>query len=314
MKAVGIHEFGGPDVLRVLELPEPQAGPGEVRIRVHAAAVSPTDVLLRTGGHAVRMPGRRPPFVPGMDAAGVIDQLGPGLDNRLAAGQRVVALVPFTGPHGGAYAEQVVVPAASVVPAPEGVGFHEASTLLMNAMTARLALDVLSVPCHGTVAVSGAAGAVGGYAVELAKADGLTVIADAAERDGELVRGFGADHVVERGSGIAEQIRTLVPEGVAGAVDGSVQTAEILPAIADSGALAELRGWPGPAERGIRVYPVMVTDRIDDTVGLNALCRQAEKGVLTLRVAEVLPAAEAARAHRLVEAGGLRGRVVLDFS
>lgn len=100
----------------MLDLPEPQAGPGEVRVRVHAAAVSPTDIMLRTGGHAVRMPGRRPPFVPGMDAAGVIDQLGPGADGRLEVGQRVVVLVLFTGPHGGAYAEQVVVPATSAGP------------------------------------------------------------------------------------------------------------------------------------------------------------------------------------------------------
>ncbi|MFF6889959.1 NADP-dependent oxidoreductase [Streptomyces microflavus] len=314
MKAVGVYEFGGPEVLRVLDLPEPQAGPGEVRVRVHAAAVSPTDVMLRTGGHAVRMTGRRPPFVPGMDAAGVIDQLGPGVEGRLAVGQRVVALVLFTGPHGGAYAEQVVVPAESVVPAPEGMGFPEASTLPMNAMTARLALDVLDLPPGGTVAVTGAVGAVGGYAVELARADGLMVIADAAPRDGETVRGFGADHVVGRGAGIAERIRTLVPEGVAGVVDGSAQTTELVPAISDGGTLVELRGWPGPAERGIRVCPVMVPDRIGDTAGLDTLCRQAEAGVLTPRVAQVLPAAEAARAHRLLEAGGLRGRVVLEFS
>ncbi|MEU0358096.1 NADP-dependent oxidoreductase [Streptomyces cyaneofuscatus] len=314
MKAVGVYEFGGPEVLRVLDLPEPHAGPGEVRVRVHAAAVSPTDAMLRTGGHAVRMPGRRPPLVPGMDAAGVIDQIGPGVEGRLAVGQRVVALVLFTGPHGGAYAEQVVVPAESVVPAPEGMGFPEASTLPMNAMTARLALDVLDLPPGGTVAVTGAVGAVGGYAVELARADGLTVIADAAPRDGETVRGFGADHVVERGAGIAERIRALVPEGVAGVVDGSAQTAELVHAISDGGTLVELRGWPGPAERGVRVCPVMVPDRIGDTAGLDTLCRQAETGVLTPRVAQVLPAAEAVRAHRLLEAGGLRGRVVLDFS
>lgn len=314
MKAIGVHNFGGPEALQVLDLPEPQAGPGEVRIRVHAAAVSPTDVMLRTGGHAVRMPDRRPPFVPGMDAAGVIDQLGPGADGRLAVGQRVVAMVLFTSSHGGAYAEQVVVPAASVVPAPEGADFPAASTLLMNAMTARLALDALAVPHGGTVAVTGAAGAVGGYAVELAKADGLTVIADAARYDTELVRGFGADHVVERGTDVAARIRALAPDGVPGLVDGSMQTTEIVPAIADGGTLAELRGWPGPAERGIRVCPVMVPDGITDTEGLDTLRRQAEDGTLTLRVAEVLPADEAAKAHRMLEAGGLRGRLVLDFS
>ncbi|WP_199179437.1 NADP-dependent oxidoreductase [Mycolicibacterium goodii] len=314
MKAIGVYEFGGPEVLQVVDLPEPQAGPGEVRIRVHAAAVSPTDVMLRTGGHAVRMPDRRPPFVPGMDAAGVIDQLGPGCDDRLHVGQRVIAMVLFVGEHGGAYAEQIVVPAASVVPAPANADFPEASTLLMNAMTARLALDTLALPADATVAVTGAAGAVGGYAVELAKADGLRVVADATARDVELVRGFGADHVVERGPNVAARMREVVPDGVAGLVDASHQQAEVLGAIADGGTLIELRGWAGPAERGIRVLPVMVPDRITDTEALAMLSRQAENGVLTLRVAEVLPADEAAKAHRMLEAGGLRGRVVLDFS
>ncbi|MEU5846532.1 NADP-dependent oxidoreductase [Saccharopolyspora shandongensis] len=314
MKAIGVYDFGGPEALQVLDLPEPQAGPGEVRIRVHAAAVSPTDVLLRTGGHAVRMPDRKPPFVPGMDAAGVIDQVGPETGDRLAVGQRVIAMVLFISPHGGAYAEQVVVPAASVVPAPEGADFAAASTLLMNAMTVRLALDALAVPRGGVIAVTGAAGAVGGYAVELAKADGLTVIADAAPQDVEAVRGFGADHIVERGADVADRIRELVPDGVAGLVDGSMQTTEVVPAIADGGALAELRGWSGPAERGIRVYPVMAPDGITDTEGLDALRRQVEDGTLTLRVAKVLPAEEAAEAHRMLEAAGLRGRVVLDFS
>ncbi|PJK22391.1 alcohol dehydrogenase [Mycobacterium goodii] len=314
VKAIGVYEFGGPEVLQVVDLPEPQAGPGEVRIRVHAAAVSPTDVMLRTGGHAVRMPDRRPPFVPGMDAAGVIDQLGPGCDDRLHVGQRVIAMVLFVGEHGGAYAEQIVVPAASVVPAPANADFPEASTLLMNAMTARLALDTLALPADATVAVTGAAGAVGGYAVELAKADGLRVVADATARDVELVRGFGADHVVERGPNVAARMREVVPDGVAGLVDASHQQAEVLGAIADGGTLIELRGWAGPAERGIRVLPVMVPDRITDTEALAMLSRQAENGVLTLRVAEVLPADEAAKAHRMLEAGGLRGRVVLDFS
>jgi NADPH:quinone reductase-like Zn-dependent oxidoreductase len=314
VKAIGVHDYGGPEALQVLNLPEPRAGSGEVRIRVHAAAVSPTDVLFRTGGHAFRMPDRRPPFVPGMDAAGVIDQIGPDSDGRLAVGQSVIAMVLFTSVHGGAYAEQVVVPAASVVPSPRGADFPAASTLLMNAMTARLALDALAVPRGGVVAVTGAAGAVGGYAVELAKADGLTVIADAAPHDTELVRDFGADHVVERGTDVADRILALYRRGVPGLVDGSMQTTEIVPAITSGGALAELRGWTGPAERDIRVHPVMVTDGMTDTEGLDTLRRQVEDGILTLRVAKVLPADEAAEAHRMLEAGGLRGRLVLEFS
>ncbi|MFF5829168.1 NADP-dependent oxidoreductase [Streptomyces bacillaris] len=314
MRAIGLDAFGGPEVLRVLELPEPEAGEGEVRIRVHAAAVNPTDVLLRTGGHAVRMEGIEPPYVPGMDAAGVVDQVGPGVGDRLAVGQRVVALVPFTGPGGGAYAERIVVPAESVVPGPVGASFAEAATLLMNAATARLALDRLAVPGGGVVAVTGAAGAVGGFAVELARADGLTVVADASARDRDLVLGLGADRVVERGPGFADRVRELYPAGVPGLVDGSMQAADLLPALADGGAMAELRGWSGPAGRGIRVHPVMVSDVMSDTDLLGGLTRLAGSGALTLRVAEVLPWREAARAHRLLEAGGLRGRLVLDFS
>ncbi|HTF46017.1 MAG TPA: zinc-binding dehydrogenase [Pseudonocardia sp.] len=185
----------------------------------------------------------------------------------------------------------------------------------MNAMTARVSLDALGVPAGGTIAVTGSAGAVGGYVVELAKADGLTVIADAAPGDTELVRGFGADHVVERGPEVASGIRALVPDGVPGLVDGSMQRSEVVPAIADGGGLVELQGWPGPATRGVRVHPVMVAPGgISDTVGLDRLCRQVESGALSLRVAQVLPADDAARAHRMLEAGGLRGRLVLDFS
>ncbi len=249
-----------------------------------------------------------------MDAAGVIDQLGPGVDDRLTLGQPVIAMVLFTGPRGGAYAEQIVVPAASVVPAPAGVGLPAAATLLMNAMTARLALDTLALPPGATLAVTGAAGAVGGYAVELAKADGLTVIADAAPADVDRVRRFGAAHVVPRGSGVATDIRALAPEGVAGLIDGSMQTTEVIPALADGGTLIELRGWPGPAERGIQVRPVMVRDVMTDTDALDDLRRRVEHGTLSLHVADVLPAEQAAEAHRRLEAGGLRGRLVLDFS
>ncbi|MEU0756207.1 NADP-dependent oxidoreductase [Streptomyces albogriseolus] len=313
MKAIALTTYGGPDVLREVDLPTPEAGPGEVRIRVHAAAVNPTDAMLRTGAYAARTTDVPPPYVPGMDAAGVIDQLGPGADGRLAVGQRVVALVIPTGPR-GAYAEHIVVPAGSVVPAPAGTDHAEAATLLMNAATARLALDTLALPKGATVAVTGAAGAVGGYTVELAKADGLTVVADAAPHDRDLVSGFGADHVVDRGTDVAARIRELTPAGVPGLVDGSDQREEAVPAVADGGAFVALRGWQGPAERGVTVTPVFVASVRADTALLDTLRLQAEKGVLSLRVAKVLPASDAAEAHRLLEAGGLRGRLVLDFS
>lgn len=315
MRAVAVESFGGPEVLKVIELPEPQPGAGEVRIRVHAATVNPTDILLRSGEIARLIPGvRPPPYIPGMDAAGIIDAVGPGGDGRLKVGDRVVALVTPYGPHGGAYAEQIVAPAASVVAAPAGADLAAASTLLMNAMTVRMALDDLALPPGRTIAVTGAAGAVGGYAVALARADGLRVVADASAEDRALVTALGADVVVPRGDDPAREIRRVAPEGVDAVIDAAMLHARILPAIRDGGAIATVRGWKGPTERGIVARPVFVGDGLTDTARLERLRQQAEDGVLRLRVARVMPAEQAAEAHRLLEAGGVRGRLVLDFS
>jgi NADPH:quinone reductase-like Zn-dependent oxidoreductase len=281
---------------------------------VHAAAVNPTDTLLRAGQHAGRLADRPPPYLPGMDAAGEIDQLGAELDGRLRLGQPVIALVVPTGPHGGAYAEQIVVPAASVVPIPAGVDFAAASTLLMNALTARLAVDALGLTEGQFLAVTGAAGAFGGYAVQLAGADGLRVLADAAPRDGQLVKELGAEWIVPRGDDFARHIRTLEPAGVPGLADGAVLDERVVPAIADGGGLSVVRGWSGPTERGITVHPISVSRHATDTAALARLARQAGEGTLTLRFADVLPAGEAARAHRMLESGGVRGRIVLDFA
>jgi len=251
MKAIGVTTFGGPEVLHVFELPEPHVGAGEVHIRVHAASVNPTDTLFRAGSQAAQLSGRPGPYVPGMDAAGVIDELGPETESRLKVGDRVVALVIPAGPHGGAYAEYVVVPAASVVLAPAGVDFPAASTLLLNGLTARLALDA-----GQTMAVTGAAGAFGGYVIQLAKADGLTVIADALRSDQTLVRSLGADYVVDRDDTFAERVRSVVPEGVPGLADGARLNHLALPAIADGGAMAVILGWDGPTERHITLHKI----------------------------------------------------------
>ncbi|MCW2525060.1 MAG: hypothetical protein JWO63_3395, partial [Frankiales bacterium] len=130
MRAVGVTEFGGPDALRLVELPDPEPGPGEVVIRVHAAAVNPTDTGFRAGAYAAMLAKRPAPYVPGMDAAGVIDALGPDVDDRLRVGQAVMTMVLPAGRNGGAYAEKIAVPAAAVVPIPAGTSFVSASTLL----------------------------------------------------------------------------------------------------------------------------------------------------------------------------------------
>lgn len=171
MRAVGVTEFGGPEALRVIELPGPQAGPGEMGIRVRAAAVSPTDTLIRSGARARQLQDIPPPYVPGTDVAGVLDQIGEGLATDLRAGERVMAIVVPSGSR-GAYSEFVVVPAGSVARAPAGATHAEAATLPMNGLTARLALDVLDLAPGQTLAVSGAAGAVGGYASSWARRPG----------------------------------------------------------------------------------------------------------------------------------------------
>ncbi|MFC9912885.1 NADP-dependent oxidoreductase [Streptomyces sp. NPDC127197] len=309
MRAVGFTECGGPEEMRVLELPEPHAGPGQVRIKVAAAGVNPSDVGLRSGYLKQFFPEVFPQaevYVVGWDAAGVIDEVGEGVRPELAVGTEAIAMLnPYLAGR-GVQAEYVVVDEKTVVRAPKGADLTAASTLLMNALTARTGLDALQL-------APGAAGAVGGYAVELAKAEGLTVVADAAEKDRDLVTGFGADHVLERGDGFAGRVRELFPDGVDAVIDAAGMDDAVAPAVRDGGSIVTFRGFTGSTDRGVRWNPVWVTDRLQDTAAMEALRDQAESGVLSLRVAATFPFEQAAEAHRLLEAGGVRGRLVLLF-
>ena len=316
MRAIGLHQFGPPDVLEVLDLPMPEPGPGEVRIRVHAVAVSPTDAALRAGDYAPRiaeLPEVKPPYVPGMDAAGIVDALGPETDGRLAVGDRVVAFVRPLSTWRGAYAEYITLPAASVVHAPQGVDHVAASTFLMNALTARVTLDALAVTPDEALVITGAPGLLGGYLIQLAKRDGLTVIADASPADEELVRSFGADHVVPRGEGFVPAVLALLPDGAPALADAGVLNGRALGAIADNGRMVALQGWEGPVERGIQLHRIFVAGWAEDTERMEALVSLVESGVLSLRVFDVMPAERAAEAHERMHRGGIRGRIVLMF-
>jgi NADPH2:quinone reductase len=311
MRAAGVTEFGGPEALHIVDVPAEPLGPGQVRLRVAAAAVSPTDTHLVAGAYAGRDRAKQPPWVPGMDVAGVVTEAGEGVDH-VAVGEAVMGIVVPTGAHGG-YREEIVLPAGSVVRAPAGSDAVAACTLPMNGLTARMALDRMALSAGQVIAVTGAAGAFGGYVVQLAKADGLTVVADASEADEQLVRELGADVVVRRGDDVAARIRGHFPEGVDGLADGSVQDAAVLPAVRDGGAVATVRGYRGNGQRGLRVFPNRVSRNAEDRAGLDRLRQQVEKGVLTLRVARAFPAAEAAEAHRQLARGGVRGRLVITF-
>ena len=311
MRAAGVTEFGGPEALHIVDVPAETLGPGQVRLQVAAATVNPTDTYLVLGVYADRDPVKEPPFVPGMDAAGVVAEVGDGVEH-VRAGDLAMGIVVPSGAHGG-YREDLVLPAGSVVRAPAGVDAVAASTLPMNGLTARLALDQMALEPGQVLAVTGAAGAFGGYVVQLAKADGLTVVADASTADEQLVRELGADVVVRRGDDVAARIRQHFPDGVDGLADGSVQDALVLPAVRDGGAVATVRGYRGDGQRGLRVLPTRVRRVAEDRAALDRLRQQAEDGVLTLRVARTFPAAEAAEAHRTLARGGIRGRLVLTF-
>ena len=315
MRAVTFSRLGGPEVLEVSQLPEPQPGPGEVRIRVAAATVNPTDISFRSGRQLsvaqLAEMGVHPPYIPGMELAGVVDTVGEGTSWR--PGDRVMAIVNPRRPGGGAQAALVVVPAASVARVPEGTSLEAAATLPMNGLTVRLALDKLALKPGQTLGVTGAAGAVGGYAVELGVSEGLRVIALARPDDEAVVKRFGADTFIPGGDMSILRLYEAAPGGVDGLIDAAVLDAAALPAIRDGGKLATVRGFAGPTERGITIEPVRVTSYIHNHEALDRLGRLAAERKLTLRVAETFPPERAADAQRKMSAGGTRGRLVIVF-
>jgi len=313
MKAVGLMTHGGPEVLEVLEMPESHAGQGQIRLKVFAAAVNPTDTMARNGSRADQQRADPPPYIPGMDAAGIVDEVGEGVETGVKVGDRVMAMVCPKAQH-GAYREQIVLEARAVVPAPAGTTHVEACTLPMNGLTARQSLDLLNLEAGQTLAVTGAAGAYGGYVIQLAKADGLTVIADAAEKDRMLVESLGADIVVARGDDVADRIRDRFPDGVDGLADGAVLNEKAIPAVKDGGSFTAVRWFIGEPQRDISFTATAVRNYDGEYEKLDKLRQQVEADIVTLRVADTYSPTEASETHRRLEAGGTRGRLVIEFN
>jgi NADPH:quinone reductase-like Zn-dependent oxidoreductase len=246
-----------------------------------------------------------------MDIAGVVDEIGDGV-TTVSPGDDVMAIVIPKEGYGG-YSEYLVVPQRSVVRMPKGTSYAEAATLPMNGLTARLSLDLLALALGSTLAVTGAAGTYGAYVVELAKADGLRVIADSSEQDEALVRSLGADVVVRRGPDVAQRFLEHAPGGVDGLADGSVQNEAATPAVRRGGGFATVRGWSGNENPDVTVHHVWVREYAREWEKLDRLRQLVEAGAVSLRVAGRFPAADAAEAHRLLERGGARGRFVIEF-
>jgi NADPH:quinone reductase len=311
MRAVGCTEFGDPSVLAIITVQKPAPGPGQVLVKVAAATVNPTDLGFRQGGRALPA-GVEPPYIPGMDLAGVVEETGPEV-SQWQAGDRVMAAVSPWEPGGGAQAEYRVVDADQLARVPDGWSLVEAATLPMNGLTVRAALDILALPAGSTLAVTGSAGIVGQYAIQLGRHEGLTVIGDAKPEDTALVESFGAHQVVPRGDAMAAAVRDQYPDGVDAVIDAALLGPSILPAVRDGGQLLAVRPFQGETERDITIHLVLVGRHLHEGHRIAELADLVAKGVLTLRVADALPAAEAAQAHRRLEAGGVRGRLVLTF-
>jgi NADPH:quinone reductase-like Zn-dependent oxidoreductase len=299
---VVVTALGGPEVLRVVEQPDPVAGPGQVLVRVRAATVNPADLAARAG--FLPGPPDRLPVVPGWDIAGEVVAVG-GAATGYRPGERVAGLIPWFATRGrpGGYAELVAAEASWLAPIPDGLDDVAAATVPLNGLTARQALDLLALPGPTTLLVTGTGGGVGGYGVQLAARAGHRVLALAGTGDEEWVRGLGADAVLPRDADLAGAVP--VP-AVLDAVPLGPPAAATL---TDSGAVVTTRPTAPPdADRGIRQELVLVRP---DPVALAALLVDAAAGRLRTRVAAALPLAEAAEAHRRVEAGAVGGKVVL---
>jgi len=301
MEVAEVREFGGPEALRLGERPDPAPAPGEVVVRIRAANVNPTDLATRAGVHSP--PGLELPYVPGWDLAGEVTAVGGSVEG-FAPGRRVVGMIPFgrIGGRVGSYAQAAAVDPAWLAPLPGDLDEATAATLPLNALTARQALDLIGAAPGSTLLVTGATGAVGGFATQLAARDGLRVLAQASHDDEAWVASLGAAEVVPRSADLAD----------IGPVDAVLDAIPLGPSstasLRDGGVAVFTRPPGAEPERGIRFETVRVQP---DPDALSALARDLAAGSLRTRVAQVVALADAARAHALAEAGGLRGKVVL---
>ena len=212
MRAVIFTEFGGPEVLRLVDLPSPPPpGDREVAVDIVASTVNPTDCMMRSGQQAALMAELPPPWIAGMEFSGHV--AAAGHEAGLSVGTPVIGVVNPRRPTGGAYVARVVVPAASVASVAPETELVGAATVPMNALTALLALEMLALERGATLLVTGGAGMLGGSVIALAKAAGVKVLANAAPADAALLRSLGAHVILPRSDGLSEALRAACPKG-----------------------------------------------------------------------------------------------------
>jgi NADPH:quinone reductase-like Zn-dependent oxidoreductase len=298
MKAVQYSEFGGPEVLKIVELPDPHPGPGQIRVAVRAIGINPIDWKQRNGGP---MSGELPQTT-GRDLAGVVDEIGDGVSD-VALGDRVFGLA--VGP--AAAAELALL--ADYAPIPPSLDFPHAAALPVAIETATRTLELLDVNQDTTLLVNGAAGAVGSSAVQLARARGARVIGTASPGNHDYLRSLGAEPTTY-GDGLAQRVRTIAPNGVDAALDAAGGGA--LPA------LVELAGSPdrvvtiadpqGAQQTGVRMTGGPGTKRAIHA--LRDIAPLIEAGQFRLPVQQTFRLDQISEAHRLSEGGHVRGKLV----
>ncbi|WP_406456115.1 NADP-dependent oxidoreductase [Streptomyces sp. NBC_01622] len=300
MKAITYEKFGGPEVLRLAQVDEPHAGPGQVRIQVRAAGVNPMDHKIRNGWLAEVFPTTFP-AIPGNEASGVVDEVGEGVTG-VAVGDEVFGLIA-----GGAYAEQAI--ASVFARKPSGLGWAEAAALPVAALTAARDLDLLGVTADDTLLIHGAAGGVGTVAVQMGVARGATVIGTASAANHEYLRSLGAVPLAY-GEGLVSRVRDIAPHGVDAVYD-----------IAGQGALPdsiELRGGTtdrivtiaDPAGAGLGI-PLSTARATDGDRILAEAAQMAIDGKLKIVITTDLPLADAAMAMAQSETGHVQGKIVV---
>ncbi|MFG3257012.1 NADP-dependent oxidoreductase [Streptomyces sp. NPDC048172] len=304
MKAITLSEYGGPEALRLSDLPEPKVAPGEVLIRVKAAGVNPVDWKLAEGYLDALMETHFP-LVPGWDVAGVVERVGLDVE-EYAPGDEVFGYIRKDSVQCGAYAELVSAHVRMLARKPAALSWEQAAGVPLAGLTAYQAIERVGVRAGETVLVHAAAGGVGSLGVQIAVARGARVIGTASARNHDFVRELGAEPV-EYGDGLAGRVAELAPDGVDAVLDfaGAHVVEESLGLLARPERLASIAD-PEAAARGghyVWVRP--------DSADLTALADLAESGRLAVHVERVLPLGEAAEAWRLNRLGHTRGKLVL---
>jgi NADPH:quinone reductase-like Zn-dependent oxidoreductase len=297
LKAVSFSQFGGPEVLQIVDLPDPQPGPGEVRIAVRAAGVNPSDWKKRQGLMDAELPQTL-----GYEAAGVVDELGAGVTD-VTVGDRVFGF----SAEGAAQAELAVL--SYYAPIPPSLDFPGAAALPAAVETATRALDQLGVGRGSTVLINGASGSVGSAAVQLAVARGARVIGTASPAHHDYLRSLGAQPVAY-GEGLAGRVRALAPGGVDLALDaaGSGVLPELIELAGDPEHVVTIADFGGAQQYGVRFSSGDSGRALHALAGLGALI---ESGRFSPPVTQTFPLAQVAEAHRVSEEGHARGKLVL---